>query len=125
MKKIAICHQKGGVVKSPLVQGLSLELPGLVAIFDGDKQGSTVKWLERREASTPFQVVGPVSRLPDLVAAAEKQNCDWFLIDTPPDHQDESNIWAAMSAADFVVLPTKMSRFDLEILPKRSISQTS
>ena len=34
MRKIAICHQKGSVVEFTLVQGLSLELPGLVAIFD-------------------------------------------------------------------------------------------
>lgn len=118
MKTIAVCHQKGGVAKSTISQGLALELPGLVAVYDADEQGSTAKWLERREADTPLPVNGPISRLGDLAKVAAQQGCDWLIVDTPPDHKDETNIRAAITAADFVVLPTKMSRYDLEILPK-------
>tara|TARA_R100000935_G_scaffold58859_1_gene98690 strand:+ start:15349 stop:15990 length:642 start_codon:yes stop_codon:yes gene_type:complete len=121
MKTIAICHQKGGVGKSMLTKSLSLELPGNVAVYDSDAQGSTATWLERRQSSgeeKPVPVLGPVKRLPDLVASASSQGFDYFLVDTPPDHESEANIRAAMSVADFVVLPTKMSADDLRILPK-------
>ncbi len=118
MKTIAVCHQKGGVAKSTLSQSLAVDLPGVTALYDADSQGSTAKWMGRREADTPIPVSGPVTRLKDLVKAAEQQSCDWFVLDTPPDHDDETNIRASMEVADFVILPTKMSLFDLEILPK-------
>lgn len=118
MKTIAICHQKGGVSKSTLCIGLGLELEGRVALYDSDAQGSTAKWLERREADEPISVVGPVAKLPALVSACEKQDCDWLILDTPPSYADETPIRAAMAVADFVLLPTKMGRFDLEVLPK-------
>lgn len=118
MKKLAICHQKGGVAKSTITQGLALELPGLVAVYDADEQGSTAQWVQRRDEDTPVPVVGPIHKLGDLAGVAEQKGCDWLIADTPPDHKDEVNIRTAMEVADFVILPTKMSRFDLEILPK-------
>ncbi len=121
MKTIAICHQKGGVGKSMLTKSLSLELPGDIAVYDSDAQGSTATWLARRQEAgdeKPVPVLGPIKRLPDLVVSAAAQGFDYFLIDTPPDHESEVNIRAAMSVADFIVLPTKMSADDLRILPK-------
>ena len=118
MKTVAICHQKGGVSKSTICQGISLEMPGTVAVYDSDPQGSSAKWLERREAGKPVRATGPIHKLPALVKACEKQNCDWLIIDTPPWHDDKENIRSIISVADFVILPTKMSRYDIEILPK-------
>jgi chromosome partitioning protein len=118
MQTIAVCHQKGGVSKSTIVMGLAVELSGLVAIYDGDSQGSCAKWLERRDSDTPLSFSGPPKKLPEIKQKAKDMKVDWLIIDTPPSHDDEIPIRSAIAAADFVILPTKMGRFDLEVLPK-------
>ena len=118
---ISVVHQKGGVGKSTITQGLSVSLAGYTRVYDADHQGTTSRWVERRQAegvTKPDAVAGRIEQLPDLIEQAERDGVDWFIIDTPPEHSGEINLRTALGVADFAVMPTRAGANDVEVLPK-------
>ena len=118
---ISVVHQKGGVGKSTISQALAAGLEGRTRIYDADQQGTTSRWVERRQAegvAKPDLAVGRIEQLPDLINQAESEGVDWFVIDTPPEHSGEVNLRTALSVADFAVMPTRAGAHDVQVLPK-------
>ncbi len=111
---ITLQNQKGGVGKTTLSLHLAhhLTLSGArVLVIDADPQGSARDWLEAREASAPFTVVG-LDR-PTIHRDIENLNADYdaILIDSPPRVTDIAR--SAILAADLVVIPVQPSPFDV------------
>jgi len=116
MKVIAIVSQKGGAGKSTLARhgAVLLEEVGLV---DLDRQGTTRKWMERRDAADlpgVSLIRATADRLGGLRARAEERGYRWIVIDTPPAHDDERAVRAALEVADLAVVPVQPSPDDLE-----------
>jgi len=121
MKVIAVCHQKGGVGKSTIAQAVAVGSPKKSRIFDADAQGTSGKFVTQRITdgrNNPDLASGRIENLRLLVEQAEKDGVEWFVIDTPPEQATEVNLRAALSVADFAILPTKASANDVEVLPK-------
>lgn len=117
MKKIALIAQKGGVGKTTLSVNLAVaaEAMGLKTIlFDLDHQESAVTWSERRGAESPHVEFLTERRLPDGLAAAEKQGFDLVLIDTPPAAGPQA--LTAAQSADLVLIPCRPSLVDLDAI---------
>lgn len=120
MLKIALAHQKGGVGKSMLTKAMSLELDRAV-VADLDPQGSVAYWIEareKRELMNPAAAICDVDELPKLIQKAEQRGYKHLLIDTPPDHDNERSIRAALTLCDVVIIPTKLGFEDMRVLPK-------
>lgn len=120
MFKIALAHQKGGVGKSMLTKAMSLELDRAV-VADLDPQGSVAYWIEAREKRdlmNPAAAICDVEELPRLIKKAEERGYKHLLIDTPPDHDNERSIRAALALCDVVIIPTKLGFEDLRVVPK-------
>ena len=120
MLKIALAHQKGGVGKSMLTKAMALELDRAV-VADLDPQGSVAYWIEareRRELMNPAAAICDIDELPRLIEKAETRGYKHLLIDTPPDHDNERSIRAALSLCDVVIIPTKLGFEDMRVLPK-------
>ncbi|SDG83756.1 ParA family protein [Sulfitobacter delicatus] len=118
---ISVVHQKGGVGKSTISQALATGLDGQTRIYDADHQGTTSRWVERRQedgVDKPELAVGRIEQLPDLISQAENEGVNWFIIDTPPEHSGEVNLRTALSVADFAVMPTRAGANDVQVLPK-------
>lgn len=119
MKTIAVAMQKGGCGKSTVSRHGAAILPNS-ALLDLDPQGTTLKWLEKRKAQgieTPTAIKVPLARLDDALAQVRAHGgVEYLVIDTPPEHDDQRAIRAAIRVADYVLLPAKPSPDDLEVL---------
>lgn len=107
-------NQKGGVGKTTLSLHLAhrFTLSGArVLVIDADPQGSARDWLEARETTAPFVVVG-LDR-PTLHRDIDKLRRDYdvVVIDSPPRVTDIAR--SAILAADLVVIPVQPSPFDV------------
>jgi chromosome partitioning protein len=121
MIKIAVVHQKGGVGKSTIAQAIAVNFQGRSRIYDADAQATSSKFVESRLADgveNPDLATGRIDKLTSLVSKAEADGVDWFIIDTPPEQATEVNLRAALSVADFAILPTKAGANDVLVLPK-------
>lgn len=115
MRTIAIAASKGGVGKSTLTAALAVEAMNegrgrRVAMIDWEPQGSLTFWWTRRgQPDNPKLITGA----PDPVETAAEiaGDFDYLFIDTPPSGIDP--IDRAIEAADFVLIPTHASLFDL------------
>ena len=113
---IGIINSKGGVGKTTsaiyLASAFS-EMGRNVVVIDMDHQGSASDWADRAEdAGTPlpFSVdLSNAKRLPRLLRALEPGTV--VILDTPPGSPDV--IDAAISAADFIVVPTRSYGLDV------------
>jgi chromosome partitioning protein len=117
VKVLAIVGQKGGNGKTTTALGLAVaaSLAGrAAAIIDLDPQATATKWSDRRADETPAVVSCQVSRLAQVLAAAEKQGAQLAIIDTPGKSTDA--LIAAAKAADFVLMPIQPQLFDIETL---------
>jgi len=115
-KKIAIVSQKGGVGKSTTARLIAREFAlanWKVKIADFDtKQGTCVKWKLRREQSSiepevpveTFRTVGQALKI--------EEHYDLLLLDGQP-HSSSLTLEMAL-ASDTILLPTGLSRDDLE-----------
>jgi chromosome partitioning protein len=122
MFKICVAHQKGGTGKSLLTKSMAMESPDTSVVTDTDPQGTTRQWIEKRRGrgvTNPAAAFCTPKQLDQAIKQAESaKTYDYFFVDTPPDHQDETSIRLAIKACDALVIPTGMSTDDLNELPK-------
>ena len=115
MKVLSLVARKGGVGKSTLSINLAvaaMEAGHRVGVIDLDPQSSLSEWTDRRTAEEPVVSDVKVNMLPKFITAGrEKLGLDLMFVDTPPASSDEMD--AAILAADYVVIPTQASLFDL------------
>ena len=116
MKKIAIIAQKGGVGKTAIAVNLAVATGKRlkVALFDLDSQESAVIWSDYRKLDTPHVEFLTERRLSDAIKAAEVQDFDLIIIDTPPAAGPQA--FAAAQTADLILIPCKPSRIDLDAI---------
>ena len=117
MQILAIIGQKGGSGKTTATLGLAVEafLAGRsVAVIDLDPQTTAANWSDRRGKETPVVVSCQVSRLPQVLDAAAKEDVDLAIIDTPGKSTDA--LIAAAKAANFVLMPLQPQLYDIETL---------
>ena len=124
MPVITIAQSKGGAGKTTLALALASEydaMGGSVFVLDADRQNSILNWFRDREASgfaspNSHITVEDASQMRDsdigAAIAQAKQLADLVIIDS----EGTSNFKTAYAAMDsnFVVIPTRPSRLDLE-----------
>ena len=119
MKTLAIIGQKGGTGKTTLALGLAVAAQSkgrTVAVIDLDPQTTSSNWSDRRGSGSPTVVSCQSARLPQVLAAAEKEGVDLAILDTPGKGAEASI--AAAKAADLVLLPIQPQLYDLETLDR-------
>lgn len=118
MKTIAVISQKGGSGKSTLARHAAAMLPR-AALIDLDPQGTCRRWIDRRRESgykNPGFTVAKWDKLLDLHRALTDRGADYLIIDSPPSHDDERTIRAAVELADLIMIPVKPTPEDIEVL---------
>lgn len=118
MKTIAVVSQKGGSGKSTLARHTAAMLPR-AALIDLDPQGTARRWIERRREAgykSPGFTVAKWDKLPAMHQVLTQRGADYLIIDTPPSHDDERAIRAAVDLADLIVIPVKPTPEDIEVL---------
>jgi chromosome partitioning protein len=111
---ITFANLKGGVGKSMLASALSVraaEESKRVALLDLDPQESLASWWTRRgKVKNPklFEVDATTEAIELLVS----EGWEWVFIDTGPAKLDL--IEPGIVVADFVLIPTRPSAFDIE-----------
>ena len=127
MKTLAIVSQKGGSGKTTVsvhLAACAAKEGKVVVLLDIDPQGSSFSWFSTRAESGEMAALKINSRdlasiLNDLANPNEDEGQiqpDLVIIDTAP-HSNECAA-AAIELADFVLVPCKPSRFDLEAVVK-------
>jgi len=117
VKVLAVIGQKGGSGKTTTALGLAVAASldrRAVAVIDLDPQATATNWSDRRGDDTPAVASCQVSRLAQVLAAAEAQGAQLAIIDTPGKSTDA--LIAAAKAADFVLMPIQPQLFDIETL---------
>jgi chromosome partitioning protein len=117
VKVLAVIGQKGGSGKTTTALGLAVAAilaRREVAVIDLDPQATATNWSDRRGDDTPAVVSCQVSRLEQVLAAAEAQGAQLAILDTPGKSTDA--LIAAAKAADFVLMPIQPQLFDIETL---------
>jgi len=118
-KIIAVASQKGGGGKTTLTATLGAYATGLgrrVVLIDLDPQKSLTGWWNDREADS----LELCDASADEIEAGKLRNLpvDLILIDTPPAHDSERQVLAALKAADLALIPVRPSRLDLEAVAR-------
>ena len=123
MKTIAIASQKGGAGKTTIaihLLVLAMQQGMKVLIIDLDTQGSVSAWWKKRQKNDPDDTIqlvqGQSERLGDILGAAENEEYDFVVIDTPPHVAFEPQ--TAMQHADLTIIPCRPSVLDLEAISK-------
>ena len=117
MKVLAVVGQKGGVGKTTIATCMAVEggLRGLsTSILDLDPQATASFWSDRRTAETPAVVSLQASRVRQVLEVADEGGCDLALLDAAAVARDI--VYAASASADYVLIPTKTSVFDVTSL---------
>jgi chromosome partitioning protein len=122
-KILLIAHQKGGVGKSNTVVNLAVALAtekfkgdtDQILLIDADPQASTYRWNQRRDENGHKSF--PCIRLEGNInkqILREAENYQWVIIDAQG--RDSREMRSAMLAADLMIMPTKASYSDLELM---------
>lgn len=118
MKTLAIIAQKGGSGKTTLAVHMAVcaRLRDLhTAIIDIDPQASAFKWNQSRPEELKLDATkADVGQIPAFLKQANAGGIDLVIIDTAP-HSDSSAAIAAQ-LADYVLIPCRPARFDLEAI---------
>lgn len=125
MKKIILVgHQKGGVGKSNTAVNLGVAIAkeyyqghtDKILLVDADPQGTLYRWNQRRMAETE-EPEFPCNRLEGNInkqLKREIENYDFIIVDAAG--RDSREMRSAMLSADLMLMPTKASHADLELL---------
>ena len=113
-RTIVFAASKGGCGKSTICAALAVQAVkegSRVALIDAEPQKSlTLWWSLRGKPGNPF--MSPYDSEPMIEADAFKaEGYQWVFVDTVPAMMDHIN--TAVAGADFVVIPTRVSAFDL------------
>jgi len=112
---IFACVGKGGGGKTTTMVNLAV-IAGRegwkVGVIDADPQGSTAEWRRARANNDiPVRCCRP-DRSGETVDIARRAGIECLFIDMPP---DPTLALAAIRAADFVLIPTRPTFFDLKV----------
>jgi chromosome partitioning protein len=111
---VGLISSKGGVGRSTLTVNLAAEVlkeGAKVAILDAEPQGSATLWWKLRGRPTDIEVVTKPDDPEADVRSLRVRGFDWIFVDTVP--MDMAAIRDAIAASDYVVIPTRVSAFDL------------
>jgi chromosome partitioning protein len=116
---LVLAAQKGGTGKSAIAQNLAVYLQQhghKVKLVDGDKQGTTVEWIEeRREAGRYPDIrfsISPGKCRDDLLADED----DGYTVVVDCGGHDSVMMREAMTAATHILIPVRPKRRDIKTL---------
>ena len=123
-KVILLGHQKGGVGKSNTAVNLAVAISkeefksetDRILLIDADPQATLYRWSQRRDENNNVNSF-PCIRLDGNITAQikrEAEKYDFVIIDAAG--RDSREMRSAMLACDIMLMPTKASRADLELL---------
>ncbi len=118
MKTVAILSEKGGAGKTTLAVHLATaaQLAGLsTAIIDLDPQASAADWADSR-SEPPEALAIPPARLAAILDKLRAGGCRFVVIDTGRDSNNAG--YTAAQAADLVLIPCRVGRFDIRALSR-------
>jgi chromosome partitioning protein len=114
MKSIAFVTQKGGAGKSTLATSVAVvahEAGERVCLIDLDPQASLSTWGKTRGKSDVPVISATATKLPAVLAALADKGVTLAIFDTPGSEGPAA--YAAMSAAQLCVIPSRPTAFDL------------
>lgn len=116
---VLIGGEKGGTGKSTIATNLAVQLAidgKDVMLLDADPQGTSTKWIERRNEQA-LTIVHCTQRVGEIYKTAIDlgQRYDHVIIDAGG--RDSRELRTAMVAADKMYVPLRASQADLETLP--------
>lgn len=114
MKIIAFMGQKGGTGKTTLSVHTAVAAGQdghKVVLVDTDPQESATFWGDNRKDETPIVATATPNQLPDVLDAARAEGVTLVVIDSAP--HSSPNASEVAKAADFIIIPTRASAFDL------------
>jgi chromosome partitioning protein len=118
MKILAILAQKGGSGKTTVAVHMAVcavQRKLKTAIIDIDPQGSAFQWnASRPEGMKLDAVAANAAQLAGLLQRAKAGGIELAIIDTAPHSNAEAA--TAASLADFVLIPCRPARFDLDAI---------
>lgn len=117
MKTLALLSQKGGSGKSTLAVHLAVIAQAAgrrTVLVDLDPQRSAAGWWDTRAAATPELVEAAPGDLTAVLDAARADGVDLCVLDTRP--SAGADALAAATLADFAMIPTRPSIFDLRAI---------
>ncbi|TKF78438.1 chromosome partitioning protein ParA [Vibrio kanaloae] len=123
-KVILLGHQKGGVGKSNTAANLAVAISkekfngetDNILLIDADPQATLYRWAQRREEFDEMNAF-PCIRLDGNVTKQikrESEKYSYVIVDAAG--RDSREMRSAMLAADLMLMPTKASLSDLELL---------
>ncbi|GAD31292.1 MULTISPECIES: AAA family ATPase [Photobacterium] len=123
-KVILLGHQKGGVGKSNTAVNLAVAISkekyqgetDRILLIDADPQATLYRWAQRREDAENTHAF-PCIRLDGNVTnqiKREAEKYDYVIVDAAG--RDSREMRSAMLAVDLMLMPTKASLSDLELL---------
>jgi chromosome partitioning protein len=113
---VSLVASKGGVGKSVLAAALSVRIAKdnwRVALLDMDAQQSLTSWWKLRGRPNNPRLFSSGDPVED-VAALKSDGWQWIVIDSPPSKMEL--IESVIDASDVVLIPTRVSSFDLQAI---------
>ena len=113
MRTILVANPKGGCGKTTLATNLAAYLAGRnlrVAMWDLDRQKSSLDWLALRPAELPSIASRDAER--DEIHPNIPENNDWLVLDSPAGMHGK-NLAHALKLAHKIIVPVQPSLFDM------------
>ena len=114
MRVWTVISQKGGSGRSTLILHMATAAAqnGLtVLVIDLDPQRSAERWANLRQGDNPIVVAGEVSRLDDMLKAANDAGADLVIIDTAP--RMEAAAVDAAKRGDVIIITSRPTLMDV------------